>query len=214
MQEKKVRITRRDLLAVRWIAEQGVARIDTVGRLLQQRGCPADERSLRRLAERWDDAGLVTRGRILADAPTLLWPTLEGLRAAGITLRQGQRVDQPSIGTLHHNLAAAEVRLVYEVGGWSWTAERFLDETLRTQHRADGLAERDGTRILVEIERTQKAGPRLLDILRSNLRAPETAGTHYWTTEAVLPVVQAAARQLEPELQPKLHVYLLPEVVR
>ena len=214
MHEMKVRITRRDLLAVRWIAEQGVARIDTVGRLLHQRGCPADARSLRRLAERWDEAGLVSRGRILADAPTLLWPTLEGLRSAGIALRQGQRVDKPSIGTLHHNLAVAEVRLVYEAGGWTWTAERFLDETLRNQHRADGLAEKDGGRVLVEIERTQKSGPRLFDILRSNLRAPEVAGTHYWTTDSVLPVVHAAARQLEPELQSKLQVYLLPETVR
>ena len=212
--EGNVRITKRDLMAVRWIAEQGVVRLDTIERLLAQRGCPADPRSVRRLAERWHSAGLIQRARVLADAPTLLWPTIEGLRTAGVVLRQGQRVDRPSVGTLHHTLAVAEVRLAYEAGGWLWTAERFLDDEIRAQHRADGMAEKDGIRVLVEIERTVKAAPRLLDILRANLRVPNIAGTHYWTTDDVRPVVESVATALEPELRTRLQIYPLPVVVR
>ena len=121
-----VRLTNRDIQAVTWIAQQQAVRLDTIGRMLSACGASIHGRSLRRLAERWAAAGLVQRRRILAEAPSIVWPTVEGLRCAGIALKPGQRADAPSIGTLHHTLAVAEVRLAYEQQGYAWTAERFL----------------------------------------------------------------------------------------
>ena len=207
-----VRLTRRDVQAVTWIAQQQAARLDTVGRLLASRGVPVHGRVLRRLAERWSDAGLIQRRRILAEAPSVLWPTIEGLRCAGITLRPGHRADPPSIGTLHHTLAVAEVRLAYEQQGYIWTAERFLH--VREGHRADGLAEQGSHRVLIEVERTRKEKERLTDILRFNLRTPGIAETHYWITDQMQGVVEAAAADLEGDLASRVRVALLPEVVR
>lgn len=209
----EVRLTPRDLDAVAWIAEQQAVRLDTVGRMLTARQSPADGRALRRLAERWTTAGLIKRRRILADAPSILWATAEGMRCAGIALRAGQRADSPSIGTLHHTLAVAEVRLAYEARGYQWTAERFL-RSAASEHRADGLALGGEQRVLIEVERTQKERDRLVAILRSNLRTPGVTETHYWITEAMRGVVEAAASELEPELAGRVRVALLPEVVR
>ena len=208
-----VRLTQRDLDAVRWIAEQQAVRLDTIGRLLASRGTAVDGRALRRLAQRWDAAGLIRRRRILANAPSILWPTADGVRSAGITLKAGQRAEAPSIGTLHHTLALAEVRLVYERMGFTWTAERFL-RAAGSGHRADGLAVKGDQRVLVEVERTQKERERLADILRSNLRTPGISETHYWITEVMRGVVEAAAAELEADLTTRVRVALLPEVVR
>ncbi len=209
-----VRLTQRDIEAVSWIAQQHAARLDTVGRMLAGIGQPVEDRALRRLAERWTAAGLVNRRRVLADAPSILWATADGLRCAGITLRAGQRADAPSIGTLHHTLAVAEVRLAYEQQGYDWTAERFLHTVVTSDHRADGLAANGNHRVLVEVERTQKERERLTDILRANLRAPGITETHYWITEKMRGIVEAAAAELEPELASRVRVALLPAVVR
>lgn len=210
---RTVRLTQRDLDAVRWIAEQQAVRLDTVGRLLTRSGTSVEGRALRRLAERWDEAGLIKRRRILADAPSILWPTADGVRSAGITLKAGQRADAPSIGTLHHTLAVAEVRLAYESMGFQWTAERFL-RSATSNHRADGLAVKGGHRVLVEIERTQKERERLIDILRANLRTPGISETHYWISDAMRGVVESATAELESELSGRVRVALLPEAVR
>jgi len=208
-----VRLTQRDLDAVCWIAEQQAVRLDTMGRMLASRGTSVEGRALRRLAERWDAAGLINRRRILANAPSILWPTADGVRSAGITLKAGQRADAPSIGTLHHTLAVAEVRLAYEQMGYTWTAERFLRSS-GPGHRADGLTVRGDHRVLVEVERTQKERERLTDILRSNLRTPGVSETHYWISDTMRGVVEAAVAELEPELSGRVRVALLPEVVR
>lgn len=209
-----VRLTERDLAAVAWIAEQRAVRLDTVGRLLRQRQQGVDPRALRRLAERWTDAGLIARKRILATAPTILWPTVEGLRCAGITLKPGHRADPPSIGLLLHTLAAAEIRLAYESNGYAWTAERLLDAVISSSHRADALAVRDTSRVLVEVERTQKSRERVEDILRINLRTPTISECHYWVTDSVRGVVEVATAALEPDLAQRVRIALIPEVVR
>lgn len=211
---KKVRLTSRDLEAVKWIAEQQAVRLDTVGRLLHQRNQGLDDRALRRLAERWELAGLVNRRRILATAPSILWPTAEGLRCAEIVLRPGQRPPNPSVGTLLHTLAAAEIRLTYERFGWHWIAERLLPMEGKTIHRPDAVVELDKQRGLVEVERAQKSHSRLLDILRTNLRTPAVHFVDYWVTPEVRPVVTATASHLEPELASRLRIFDIPEVVR
>lgn len=208
-----VRLTQRDIDAVRWIAEQQAVRLDTVGRMLATKGQSIEGRALRRLAERWDAAGLINRRRILANAPSILWPTADGLRSAGIKLKAGQRADAPSIGTLHHTLAVAEVRLAYELMGYDWTAERFL-RSEGSAHRADGFAVLGDLRVLVEVERTQKERERLTDILRANLRTPGISETHYWINDKMRGVVESAAATLEPELSNRVRVAFLPEVVR
>lgn len=212
--QSAVRLTNRDVQAVTWIAQQQAVRLDTIGRMLSARGASIHGRSLRRLAERWAAAGLVQRRRILAEAPSIVWPTVEGLRCAGISLKPGQRADAPSIGTLHHTLAVAEVRLAYEQQGYAWTAERFLRGNGSAGHRADGLAERGEHRVLIEVERTRKEKERLTDILRFNLRTPGIVETHYWITDQMRGVVEAAAADLEPELSSRVRVAMLPEVVR
>ena len=111
----RTRLTQRDLRVARWVAEQQAVRLDTIAQLLAQWGAASQPRNLRRLAERWEHAGLIKRGRILAEAPTILWPTSAAMRLTDLDDKRAEKL--PSISTLHHTLAVARVRLEYEKHG-------------------------------------------------------------------------------------------------
>jgi hypothetical protein len=77
-----------------------------------------------------------------------------------------------------------------------------------------GLASVDTQRILVEVERTQKESSRLKHIMMANLRTKNITGCHYWTTDALYPVIQSHIKMLENDLQSKMQIFLLPNEVK
>ena len=211
---KSLRLTERDVEYISWIAEQQAVRLDTLLLLFQVRGKDIDLRALRRLVERWQKLGLIQKQRMMANAPSIIWPTAEGMRVANLPLRRGDRMYTPSFSSVHHTVATARVRIEYERRGWEWTCERDLRHEFGASHLADGLASVDTQRVLVEVERTQKESSRLKNIMMANLRTKNVTGCHYWTTEALYPVIQSHINMLEDDLKSKMQIFLLPDEVK
>jgi hypothetical protein len=151
---------------------------------------------------------------MIANAPSIIWPTAEGMRVANLPLRRGDRMYTPSFSSVHHTVATARVRIEYERRGWEWTCERDLRHEFGASHLADGLASVDTQRVLVEVERTQKESSRLKNIMMANLRTKNITGCHYWTTDALYPVIQSHINMLEDDLKSKMQIFLLPDEVK
>jgi hypothetical protein len=147
-------------------------------------------------------------------SPSIVWPTIEGMKVANLKLSRGERSYAPSFSSIHHTVATARVRIEYEKRGWKWTCERDLRREFGASHLADGLASVDNQRILVEVERTQKDSSRLKHIMMANLRTKNITGCHYWTTDALFPVIQSHINMLENDLQRKMQIFLLPNEVK
>jgi len=211
---KSLRLTERDIEYITWIAEQQAVRLDTLQLLFEVRGKKIDPRALRRLVERWQRLGLVQKKILLAKSPSIIWPTLEGMRVANLPHSRGDRNFTPSFSSVHHTVATARVRVEYERNGWEWTCERDLRHELGKNHLADGLATLGAQRILVEVERTQKESSRLKNIMMANARTKNITNCDYWTTDALYPVIQTHIDMLENDLRGKLRVFLLPDEVK
>ena len=211
---KSLRLTERDIEYISWIAEQQAVRLDTLLLLFQVRGKDIDLRALRRLVERWQKLGLIQKQRMMANAPSIIWPTAEGMRIANLPLRRGDRMYTPSFSSVHHTVATARVRVEYERNGWDWTCERDLRHELGENHLADGLASLGSQRILVEVERTLKESSRLKNIMMANARTKNITNCDYWTTDALYPVIQLHINMLENDLKSKMRVFLLPDEVK
>lgn len=208
---KTTRLTERDLKIAKWVAEQQAVRLDTISQLLEFLGTPCKPRNLRRLAERWENAGLLKRQQILADLPLILWPTTQAMR---LTDFDDKRVEkQPPITTLHHTLAVSRVRLAYETTGSLWTPERLLRQKFSGQHLADGMATYENKRALVEVELTRKKKERLQNIISSNARTPGIDQVHYWTTPELRPFVFSEISSIDASIRHKVQIYLLPEEI-
>jgi hypothetical protein len=151
---------------------------------------------------------------LLAKSPSIIWPTIEGMKVANLKLSRGERSYAPSFSSIHHTVATARVRIEYEKRGWKWTCERDLRREFGASHLADGLASVDTQRILVEVERTQKDSSRLKHIMMANLRTKNITGCHYWTTDALYPVIQSNINMLENDLKSKMQIFLLPDEVK
>ena len=90
----EVRLTERDLWALRWIGEQYAVRMDQLSGLLgSQPGGETSvagvlsERRTRRVVERWRQARLVETRKILYAEPGWVWLTRAGLRAVGLEVK-------------------------------------------------------------------------------------------------------------------------------
>ena len=85
---KSLRLTERDVEYTSWIAEQQAVRLDTLRLLFEVKGKKIDPRALRRLVERWQKIGLVQKQIMVVNAPSIIWPTAEGMRVANLPLRR------------------------------------------------------------------------------------------------------------------------------
>jgi len=176
-------VTARDLIALRWIAEQYTARLD-VAAVLLGRLSPVGARTpgrlgprtLRQRLERWEQAGWTTRRRLLGH--TWIVPTTAGIRLTGLDLD----IWEPAAVRLAHHHAVSLVRLAREPqpAGAGWVCERELwrRRGRASWHLADaalpvevpalwqqrGIAEAFE---LVEVELHQKAHRRVLAALKT-----------------------------------------------
>jgi len=166
------------------------------------------DRSLRRQTERWVQLGLIEKERLLANAPSILWTTNEGLKLANFEIKKGERNYKPSFSTLHHNLAVARVRIEYEKVGAFWTCERELRNQFSGKHLADGMAEFQGQKILVEIDRTLKASSRLKRIMTLNAKTNGISLVDYWITNDLYKEFQKTfLNWMQPSLQKFVYLF-------
>ena len=212
--KRSLRLTERDIEYITWIAEQQAVRLDTLQLLFAVQGKKIDTRSLRRLVERWQRFGLVEKKMLIAKAPSIVWPTVEGMRVANLSLSRGERNYTPSFSSVHHTVATARVRVEYERRGWEWTCERDLRREFGANHLPDGLASLGDQRVLVEVERSRKESSRIKHIILSNLRTVNVTGCDYWTSDALYPLIQSHIDTLQGDLRNRIRLFLLPDEVK
>lgn len=187
----QVRITRRDLEVLYWMADQYGIRKDQIPRLLGGLG----DRTIRALLDRWSRAGLVERRRIFAHDPAWVWPTRGGL---GLLDR---RVPywEPRPGILDHVYWVNEVRMLVRERDpeQRWISERRLRAERggrnSIDHTPDALVVRDQVRIAVEVQLTQKSADRAMAMLRSLTNAFDGA----WIFALPGAATEAIARAVE-----------------
>ena len=211
---ENVRFTKRYHEIICWIAEQEVVRFDTLLELFIVRKNPVSSSDLYSLCNRWVRMGYVKKERIIGSAPMILWVTNSGMKLAELPTIPKEKFGKPSFSTIHHNCAVSAVRLEYEKNGYNWTCERKLRHEHSSSHLPDGLAENNDFRIIVEVDRTQKEGKRLQNIMAVNARTRGISCVDYWVTDALYPYVVSTAKSLSADIRDRIRIFALPEAVR
>jgi hypothetical protein len=222
-------VTARDLMALRWITEQYTARLD-VAAVLLGRLSPVGARTpgrlgprtLRQRLERWEQAGWVSRRRLLGH--TWIVPTAAAIRLAGLDHLEPW---EPAAVRLAHHHAVSMVRLAREpepgVAGWVCERELWRRRGRASWHLADGALPVEVPRLwqergigeafeLVEVELHQKARRRVVAALRT--LPPGTRLVTYYTTPALHPALSAQLASVVRELggSVAVRVELLPQI--
>jgi hypothetical protein len=215
-----VQLTERDRRLLRWIGEQYCVRVDLLGVLMARH---SDDRAVRaagavapRLVQRrvaaWRTGGLVVSRRFLADTPSMVWLTAEGMATVGLPWRSFE----PAFPTIAHRHATGVVRAYVESRGvdLAWTCERQLREGLAGgAHCPDALiTSTDPTgriwRSAVEVELSRKHRPRVERILGDSLARYDDI--IYFATPEATPVVTAAAEATGAAGRVRIRPYPVP----
>ncbi len=177
-------VTARDLTALRWITEQYTARLD-VAAVLLGRLSPVGARTpgrlgprtLRQRLERWEQAGWVSRRRLLGH--TWIVPTAAAIRLTGLEHLEPW---EPAAVRLAHHHTVGLVRLAREpepgAAGWVCERELWRRRGRAAWHLADGALPVEVPALwqqrgiadafeLVEVELHQKARRRVLAAFKS-----------------------------------------------
>lgn len=145
-----MQLTSRDEAMLEWLGIVRMADVDAVRWALAglQEGAPGGPVSVRR-ANQWvarmAGAGLVGRTRPIYRERQILWPThLATGQSAPVLFRQ----------TMRHELAVAAVSARYLARGYSWARDRQPRSLM--DHQTDGVATKNGSTDLIEVELTVK----------------------------------------------------------
>ena len=184
-------VTERDLAVLRVIAEQCAITQLQLARLIGR-----SEHTARSLRARWQRAGWIDAGVLLAGRPPFLWLTAKGQRACGADYK----LWRPSTpGRLPHLAACTDARLMVAERRPEavWTAERELLRTARiigtprTRHMPDAEVGLEGKLVAVEVELTQKQQARIEAIARE--LCARYAAVWYFCTRSTLAQLEAIA---------------------
>lgn len=211
-----VRLTPRDLVALRWIGEQYALRFDQLQRLLASQSSEdlktpgqLSDSSMRHAIKRWSDAGLVVYKKILADTPGVVWLTTAGYRETGLPFRD----QPPALAALEHIYWCSQVRLWLLLNrpqmAETWRSERWqrhdLDQKLKQVKLPDALLTTATGEIAVELERTTKGPTRLADALKD--RALVYSQVWYICPATTKKAVDQARLELEEFYRAKVLVF-------
>jgi hypothetical protein len=219
-------LTGRDLAALRWIGEQYAVRVDVAGVLLS-RLSPGpvgtlSRRTVRRRIDRWEQAGWITRHRLLGH--TWIVATAPGLRHAGLDHLEPW---QPAAVRLAHHHAVCLVRLAREpepaTRGWVCERELWRRRGKATWHLADGALPVEVPTLwqqrgiaeafeLIEVELHQKARRRVLAAFKT--LPPGTRLVTYYVPPELYTAISAQVGSVVRELggQAAARVELLPQI--
>lgn len=208
----EIRLTDRDLWALRWIGEQYAVRMDQLARLLgSQPGGETtvegtlSERRTRRIVERWTQARLVETRKILYAEPGWVWLSRGGLRAVGLQVKY--LVPRPM--WLSHVFWCGEVRRRLEADGddFEWRSERLIHSfgsAFNPHHLPDAELNVGNTTVAIEVELTPKHLKRLIDIVAWHSHDYEQI--RYYAAPAAESGVHRAIEKLTPEQQQRIEV--------
>lgn len=200
---KRPEPTLRDAQALRWIAEQYLARADVVATVLG-RLSPAEPHepgrvgveTLRHHVRRWERLGFCERRRLRGAAWVL--PTRRGVRYAGLEFP----TYEPNGSMLEHTHAVAVVRLAVEAAapGVEWQSERTLRAgrlaTGRSWWLPDGLVE--ATTVEVELSPKKKAALRGAATV---VQHPRAQGRVYFAPASRVDTLTAHLAELRAEVE-------------
>jgi hypothetical protein len=88
-----------------------------------------------------------------------------------------------------------------------------LRKQLTGKHLADGLADFNGQKILVEIDRTLKTSSRIQRIMTLNAKTPGISIVDYWVTNELYAVFQKIISELDKDISVKIRLFILPTEV-
>lgn len=161
----EIRVTKRDLGCIAWIAHQYAARGDQIQELLTRYPDPkhpfqdelASPSTTREQISRWVRAGWVVYKRVLANGPGWAFVTRTGLQLVG--LDQTYVARPPSPYRLEHIYAVNQVRLwMDEEHNYPWMSERRYKASLNLKRGEssgpipDGILQLEGGTVALEIQ--------------------------------------------------------------
>jgi hypothetical protein len=187
-----VRLSQRDGVLLRLIAEQYGISVDQLARLIGR-----SHRTGRWLRDRWRHAGWVESRQLTSGGPSFIWLTRQGTRIA----RSPYRTWQPNAGLVGHIGAVTELRLLLErqLRLGVWLCERSLAKEERSRshsrpHLPDAVLRRDRETIALEVELTLKSRARLGEIVEE--LAEQYAQVWYFADAALLPALSEVAAEV------------------
>jgi hypothetical protein len=203
----RVQLRDRDVMSLRWIAQQYAIRHDQLQRLLGReagRGAKEEdfisENAARLVVARWKRARLVEYRKFTVEDPGWIWLTAHGLQELGLAYK----AYEPSLAKLEHLFMVNEVRLMLEekqLDG-EWRSERELRAGVSyvkgdaPAHMVDAeWISQEGT-AAIEVELSAKKPTELQRILH------ELTATYslvcYYVTDDTRNGVLAAQQRLDP----------------
>lgn len=215
-----VRWTERDLVVLRWMAEQYVMGLDQLQVLLgrwsstnQNTGSVARTTASNEVT-RWQRADAVKRQQILVGQPTCIWLTRAGLALLDVPYQ----LWTPKPEGLTHLLAINQVRLWVEQKQPEaiWCSERQLRSErpitgghTSQEHRPDAEVLLGSKTVAIEVERSAKTPQRLPAILYGLARTYD--GIWYFCPRPQLAPMQRAMAQLDSAVRRKFSLVELPQ---
>ena len=221
--------TDRDLDALKWIAEQYTISLDHLAILLARLGDPDEyaqkpkdpdqltEARAMKIVRRWEQMGLISRGRFLYGDPLWLWLTPEGLKL--VAPEAGEfRNYTPTAATINHLYWINQTRLHLE-GKYKvkWTGEREVRASLKTEmgakhpHVPDAIVEYDDHCIAIEVELSTKTYSRLDKILHELSLSTEYDTIWYFVRGRARAVIEKALANMREQYGYKFVIYDIPE---
>ena len=151
---KDIKVTKRDMTVLQWIAEQTVVRFDLVCELLgrawdkkqrkhQKTQVKLSESNTKRIIGRWRALGLVETRKPFYEQPYFVWVSQHGL----YELDRGYKAKKPSLILLEHYHQINRVRLWAEgnqerLHVHEWQSERWLKHQWSALHEKDPKKQR------------------------------------------------------------------------
>ena len=180
----QIRLSWRDLRVLRFVGEQYAVTQGQLERLLALYGEDSERgqvvpRVAQRARLRWARAGLVESRQILKSEPPIVWLTARGRQLVELDVKSWR----PSMNTIRHVPAVAEVRLFMErrAPEGRWVSERLLGRDQEEGRRGVSAGQRpdaefhylddggDSHVLAIEVELSQKGEGRLRAIVRDRL---------------------------------------------
>ncbi len=170
-------MTERDLYLLTWIGEMYAIRFDQLHTLVNRlKGRAVSVSNIKWLTNRWREAGLVEKRKMLAGEPQWVWLTKNGIEQAGIDVPYWT----PKAARLRHIYVVNAVRLYQERDlkvAARWVSERYINPARKQaskKHLVDAELILQDTTIAIEVELIQKSQKRLSSILRELKREYHT----------------------------------------
>jgi hypothetical protein len=198
-----VRLSQRDGVLLRLIAEQYAISVDQLARVIGR-----SHRTGRWLRDRWRHAGWVESRQLTSGGPSFIWLTRHGTRIA----QSPYRTWQPHAGLIGHIEAVTELRLLLDrhMRLGAWRCERSLAKEHRSRsqsrpHLPDAVLRRNQETIALEVELTLKSRARLGEIVAE--LAEQYAQVWYFAAAALLRTLSEIAAEVPYE---NVRVYSYP----